>query len=212
MSKKEAPLDYLKQYIPEGSAELVLGYLNHYRVHLTITRERASVLGDYRHATHFSHHRISVNGNLNKFAFLITLLHELAHLITFMEHGNRPASHGREWKAFYRELLQDSMKLNVFPPELLRMLKISVRKPPATSCADEDLLRVLRIYDGEDNTLQLVEDLAEGSLFQIHNGKIYRKGRRIRKRFECLEIKTGKLYLFSPVHEVKAVTGGSFPP
>ena len=78
MAKQEAPLEYLKRYIPEASAAPILHYLNVYKVHLTITRERRSVLGDYRHATHYKNHRISINGNLNPYSFLITLIHEMA--------------------------------------------------------------------------------------------------------------------------------------
>src|SRR6201996_790586 len=111
MAKKEAPLDYLRQWIPEKAAQLSLDYLNHYNVHLTITRERKSVLGDYRHATQAQNHRISVNGNLNKFSFLITLIHELAHLVTFMEFGNGVQSHGKEWKKIYRKMLEDFFRL-----------------------------------------------------------------------------------------------------
>ena len=43
MPKKEAPLDYLRRWIPEQAAPSILQYLNHYQVHLTITRERKSV-------------------------------------------------------------------------------------------------------------------------------------------------------------------------
>src|SRR5579859_115977 len=102
--KKEAPIDYLRQWIPEKAAQLSLDYLNRYHVHLTITKERKSVLGDYRHATHAQNHRISVNGGLNKYSFLITLIHELAHLLTFMEYSNGVASHGKEWKLIYRRM------------------------------------------------------------------------------------------------------------
>src|ERR1700688_2357184 len=105
MPKREAPLDHLQNYLPEGSAARILEYLHTYKVHLTITRTRKSVLGDYRHATGRDHHRISVNGNLNKYAFLITLIHELGHLITFQHYGNHVLSHGKEWKLAYRKVL-----------------------------------------------------------------------------------------------------------
>src|SRR5678816_2471588 len=98
MPKKEAPIDHLQRFLPPETYEAVLQYLQFYKVHLTVAAERKSILGDYRHSTHFSNHRISVNGNLNKFSFLITLLHELAHLLTFEEFGNKVPSHGREWK------------------------------------------------------------------------------------------------------------------
>ena len=103
MAKQEAPLEYLKRYIPAASAEAVLVLLNAYKVHLTITRERRSVLGDYRNATRVSNHRISVNSNLNQYSFLITLIHELAHLVTFERYRHRVAAHGKEWKEIYDE-------------------------------------------------------------------------------------------------------------
>ncbi|MEJ0101967.1 MAG: hypothetical protein WDO19_05135 [Bacteroidota bacterium] len=98
MPKREAPVDHLQTYLPPGTFNPVLQYLNHYKVHLTIARERKSILGDYRHRTHHANHRISVNGNLNVYSFLITLLHELAHLLTFEQFGNRVQSHGRNGK------------------------------------------------------------------------------------------------------------------
>ena len=98
MPKQEAPILQLQDYLPEGSFEEVVFYLQQYKVHLTISRQRQSILGDYRHAHTNKNHRISVNGNLNKYSFLITLLHELAHLFTFEKYGNRVQSHGRERK------------------------------------------------------------------------------------------------------------------
>src|ERR1700749_4103580 len=147
MSKKEAPIDYLRQWIPAVVAPLIMEYLNQYNVHLTITRERKSVLGDYRHATRDHHHRISVNGNLNAYSFLITLIHELAHLVTFMEYGNGVQSHGREWKGIYRKMLEEFIKLAVFPADILAALKKNLHDLPASSCADEDLMRVLKRHD-----------------------------------------------------------------
>src|SRR6478735_4611130 len=101
MARQEAPLEYLSRYIPEASAQRMFDYLHKYKVHLTITKERRSILGDYRHATHYQNHRISINGNLNKFSFLITLIHEIAHLIAFEKYGLRIQPHGREWKFVY---------------------------------------------------------------------------------------------------------------
>ena len=96
MPKKEAPISALQHFLPPNTLDPVLAYLQHYHVHLTVAKERKSILGDYRHRTHAKNHRISVNGNLNKYAFLITLLHELAHLLAFENFGNRIAPHGRE--------------------------------------------------------------------------------------------------------------------
>jgi len=205
MPKKEAPLEYLRQFIPDPSAQLVLDHLNHYQVHLTITRERKSVLGDYRHATHASNHRISVNGNLNQFSFLITLIHELAHLVTFMEYGNKVQSHGKEWKQVYRKMLEEFIRISVFPPDILAAIKKSLHDLPASSCADEGLMRILKKYDKNPGNLLLVEQIAEGGQFILDDGRVFRKGKKLRKRFQCEELSTGKLYLFSPIYEVKPV-------
>ena len=202
MPKREAPLEQLDQFLPPGASALVFAYLNEYKVHLTITKERKSILGDYRHATHQDHHRISVNGSLNPYAFLITLIHELGHLVTFLRHQNQVASHGREWKTAYRHILEDFIALKIFPADILASLQQSLHNLPASSCADERLTRVLRQYDPKSG-LVLVEQLPEGALFSTTNGKLYKKGSRIRKRIACVEVETGKLYLFSPVYEVK---------
>lgn len=206
MPKKEEPLEYLRHFIPAEAAPLVLEYLNHYRVHLTITKERKSVLGDYRHATMAQNHRISVNGNLNRYAFLITLIHELAHLVTFMEYGNRVQSHGKEWKAVYRRMLEDFLPLGVFPEDIMAALRRSLHDLPASSCADEGLMRILKKYDKNQGDLVLVEQVAEGACFSIAEERVFRKGKKLRKRFQCMELSTGKLYLFSPIYEVKPIS------
>ena len=105
MPKQEAPLEQLRSYLPDNCLDEVVNYLLLHKVHLTISRKRQSILGDYRHAIPGRTHRISVNGNLNKYAFLITLLHELAHLFTYEQFGRRAQAHGREWKSSQRSIL-----------------------------------------------------------------------------------------------------------
>ncbi|MCC7401767.1 MAG: SprT-like domain-containing protein [Chitinophagaceae bacterium] len=205
MSRREFPIHHLQHYLPSGTFETVLQYLRQYKVHLTITRERKSILGDYRHRTHISNHRISINGNLNAYSFLITLLHELAHLLTFEQHGNRVQSHGREWKTIYARLLDHFLKNKVFPQEIERELFVSLRNPAASSCAEDDLIRVLRKYNKGENENRLVEELPEHTLFRTDDGRVFQRGEKLRKRFKCTEVKTGKAYLFSPVHEVEVV-------
>jgi hypothetical protein len=205
MAKKEAPISQLEHFLPPGTFGAVHAYLQHYHVHLTVARERRSILGDYRHRTKRDNHRISVNGNLNTYAFLITLLHELAHLLAFEQYGNRIASHGKEWKSVFSMLLASFIKEDIFPPDIRSALTQSLGNPAASSCADDVLLRVLKNYDKEKNGLVMVEELPDKTLFRTHDGKIFRKGARLRKRFQCTEVKTGKLYLFSPVYEVEQV-------
>lgn len=203
MAKSEAPLQALADYLPPGTYEHIVDYLHRYKVHLTVSRERASVLGDYRNATADRHHRISVNGNLNRYAFLITLLHELAHLLTYDRFGHKVAAHGKEWKAEFGHLLAQFLQHHIFPPDIHRALSASLRNPAASSCADDDLMRVLRKYDPVDEHRALVEELSEGELFRTRDGRTFRRGSVVRKRIRCMEVPSEKVYLFSPIYEVE---------
>ena len=208
MPKQEAPLEQLRSYLPDNCLDEVVNYLFLHKVHLTISRKRQSILGDYRHAIPGRTHRISVNGNLNKYAFLITLLHELAHLFTHEQFGRRAQAHGREWKSEYSKILAQFLQKKIFPADIEHALMHSIKNPAASSCGDEKLLRVLNGYDKKKEGICLVEQLPEGSLFAIPGGRIFQKGAKIRKRFKCTEVKTGKLYLFSGMYEVELVKPG----
>ena len=202
MPRKEAPLNQLQTYLPPNTFEAVRQYLHQYQVHLTVAKERKSILGDYRHRTHGKTHRISVNGNLNTYSFLITLLHELAHLLTFEKFGNKVQSHGKEWKFIFGQLLDQFIRHEVFPIDIKHALLQSLQNPAASSCADDVLLRVLKTYDKRKENVVFVENLLEGQLFKTHDGKVFKKGEKLRKRFKCIEVATKRLYLFSPVYEV----------
>ncbi len=206
MSKSQAPLQSLIDFLPEGAYPMVEPYLLHYKVHLTITRSRSSVLGDYRNAHSGKAHRISVNGNLNPYAFLVTLLHELAHLITFIRLGHRVEAHGREWKQQFSELLKHFIGASFFPKDIKIQLEQSLTNPAASSCADVNLMRVLRKYDPVKEGHCLVEELSIGAKFEIKGNRIFECGERVRKRIKATEVSTGKIYLFSPVYEVKLIS------
>ena len=206
MPKKEAPLTELGSFLPPGSVNEVIHFLQLYKVHLTITRERQSVLGDYRNKHFHSNHRISVNGNLNKYSFLITLLHELAHLLAFEKYGHRIQPHGVQWKNEFSMILAAFISKKIFPADIELALNRNLHNPSASSCADTHLLRVLRKYDHKKDGRQFVEELSTGSLFKIKGDKIFRKGEKVRKRYKCVELSTGKVYLFSPVFEVVLVS------
>ncbi|HCL84634.1 MAG TPA: hypothetical protein DIC22_11705, partial [Chitinophagaceae bacterium] len=133
------------------------------------------------------------------------VIHEIGHLITFQQYGNRVYSHGKEWKQAYRAVLEDFMGLKLFPSDLHHTLLKSMHDLPASSCSDVNLTRVLKNYDRRDQTV-LVEDIMEGSHFKTSDGRMFKRGRQIRKRIECAELRSGKLYLFSPVYEVLPVS------
>ena len=206
MAKVEHPLAALRAYLPDGSFEPVVHLINVYKVHLTVTKARKSVLGDYRHAALGANHKITVNGNLNKYEFLITLLHELAHLLCFEQFRNRVEAHGKEWKNIYSALLSEFIQLQIFPADIQKSLQKTLLNPAATANGETKLLLVLRKY----NTMQkegfaFVANIAEGTLFESLNGKIFKRGKKRRIRIECIEIASGQVYSFSALTEVKVI-------
>ena len=208
MAKVEHPLNALNAYLPDGAFEPVVSLINQYKVHLTVTKARKSVLGDYRHAFQGANHKISVNGNLNKYEFLITLLHELAHLLCYEQYRNRVDAHGKEWKNIYGHLLAQFIQQGLFPDDIKKALSKTLLNPAATANGETKLLLVLRKYNEIKKAgVTLVAHIAEGILFESLNGKIFRRGKKRRIRIECVEVATGQVYSFSALTEVKLVSG-----
>jgi hypothetical protein len=206
MAKVEHPLQALKVYLPAGSFDPVVDLINFYKVHLTVTKARKSVLGDYRHPFLGSNHKISVNGNLNKFEFLITLLHELAHLLCFEQYKNRVEAHGKEWKSIYGQLLAQFIKLEIFPDDIRKSLQKTLLNPAATANGETSLLLILRRYDTvKKEGHSFVAHLPEGTVFESLQGRVFKRGAKRRIRIECVEIATGHVYSFSPLTEVKVI-------
>ena len=208
MPTTEHPMHALAAYLPENTFEPMVQFIHQYKVHITVTKKRKSILGDYRHSgIPGTNHRISINGNLNKYEFLITMLHELAHLLTFEQYKNRVEPHGREWKASYSKLLLNFLQRKVFPHDIEQALQKSILNPAATANGETDLMLVLRSY----NTTQKVgfvpiSQLPDDALFATEDGRVFKKiGKRI-KRFQCLEIKTCRHYIFSALSEVKPLS------
>jgi len=206
MALQKESFEALKQYLPEGSFDFVMPLILEHKVHLTVTRERQTKLGDYRHAHLGKNHRISINGNLNRYSFLITLLHELAHLLTFDQYGHRIAPHGREWKLVYGQVLKTFLAHGIFPKDIAAELQVSLHNPAAGTCAEDHLQRVLRKYDLKKNELVVpVEEVPDGAKFIIKGGRHFERGEKLRKRIKCYELPHMRPYLFNPLYEVLLV-------
>ena len=100
-------------------------------------------------------------------------------------------------------MLEEFIRLSIFPSDILDALKKNLHDLPASSCADEGLMRILRRYDEKAGDLLLVEQIPEGGCFSLEDNRVFRKGKKLRKRYQCMEVATGKLYLFSPIYEVR---------
>lgn len=203
---QESIAKVLEKYIPEAAVVICCNWIVRYNIHVRITRSRASKFGDYRPLKETGGHRITINHDLNKYAFLITFVHEVAHLIAETNYKNRIAPHGKEWKNEFSILLDYLLMQHIFPSELVGALKVYTMNPAASSCSDLNLLRALRKYDKKEQLhVQHLEDLPGETLFRLsssRSGLIFRKGEQIRTRFHCQEITTKREYVVSPLAEV----------
>lgn len=192
----------LSSYVPTGTASLLVDWLIDHRILLKITRRRKSILGNYYHPNRTRGHVITINEDLNKFAFLITLVHEFAHLTNWLKHRNTVQPHGIEWKEEFQTLMFPFLKPEILPADVMQALEVYLKNPLASSCSDLQLIRVLKRHD--NNSLQLVEELPHNSIFKFGK-RSFRKGEKIRTRFKCVELASGKTFLFSPVAEVSGI-------
>ncbi|GGF07208.1 SprT-like domain-containing protein [Flavobacterium limi] len=193
----------LAKYIPEHAVKPVFDLIVANQVHLKIVNERQTRHGDYRRG-HTGKHEITVNASLNKYRFLITLIHEIAHLVAFEKFGRNIKPHGNEWKLTFQRLMIPFIRPEIFPNHILPLLARHFKNPSASSDTDTTLSLALKQYDKE-NDKNYVFEIPYGSVFRIKNGKIFKKIAVRTKRFECLEISSGKLYLFNPNAEVELI-------
>lgn len=198
----------LKKYIPEPAVEKIAEWIYSFDFKLKIRKSRSSKLGDYRAPTKGKNHQITVNHDLNPYAFLLTLVHEIAHLSNFNKHQNRVKPHGEEWKSEFKILIGPFLHLSVFPDDVISNLKKYLLNPSASSCSDINLMRVLKQYDDKNGAIYL-EEISENTIFKYRK-KDFVKGRKIRKRFLCKETKTNREYLFNPLTEVALVQAEIF--
>lgn len=206
MSKRETSLYQLQQFLPPETFRMVAPYFQKYTIHLTLTRERKTVLGDYREPTkEHPYHRITVNVNLNIYNFLITLVHEMAHMVTHDHFGHKAAAHGKEWKTQFRHMLMPFVGKRIFPKDVEQALIKYMHNPSASTCTDQNLYRALYNYDINKPGHTLICDLKPGHQFQIDDGRIFEKLEQRRTRSLCKEVGTRKQYLFPGIYEVKRV-------
>ena len=191
----------LSKYLPEHAVKPIFELIVTHQVHLKIVNERATRHGDYRKSLN-GKHEITVNASLNKYKFLITLVHEISHLVAFEKYGRNIKPHGNEWKYSFQRLMIPFIRPEVFPNHLLPLLARHFKNPTASSDTDATLALALKQFDKE-NDKNYIFEIPYGSVFRIHNGKIFKKGALRTKRYECVEVSSGKTYLFIFYAEVE---------
>jgi SprT protein len=194
--------------LPEAALENVVAMILENPVSLKVVRKRSSKSGDFRPAHKEDPPQITVNGNLNPYAFLITLVHELAHhhvhlnyLKTLQKFSfrrkKRPLPHGQEWKDTFRQLMGPFLNSDNFPSNILPVLLEYLENPKASSSVDHHLSRALKEHDPPDFTTRL-EELPFDAIFTLNGKRIFRKKEKVRTRYRCVCMKTNRIYLVSP--------------
>lgn len=191
----------LLKYIPSEALPLIQYWYNELNFHLRITKTRKTKFGDFRPAFNGKPNRISVNGDLNQYHFLITLVHEIAHVACWEKYNSKVNPHGREWKGIYSNMLREIKEVVPLPTDIKLALKEHLKLPKASSCSDPELFKILKKYNPESDHIFL-DSLDEGKSFIFQNDRVFRKGKKRRTRIECLELSSGKTYLISGHAEV----------
>ena len=193
--------------LPLAAVEDVVEQIVENPISLKVVRQRTSKSGDFRAAHKGEPSRITVNGNLNPYAFLITLVHELAHHHVNIEYNRvlqkfslrrkiRPLPHGKEWKDQFRRMMDPYLHHEVFPIDVLPVLIHYMENPKASSSADHHLSKVLKKYDPPDATIRL-EVLSFDAVFTLHGKKTFQKKEKVRTRYRCICLNTNRVYLVS---------------
>ena len=192
----------LAEYLPAGAIDYVFPFLDTNGVHLTITRPRVTKQGDYRPPLGNPHHRITVNGSLNQYAFLITLVHEMAHLEVWKKQKSIHDPHGNLWKTAFITMMTPLMENDIFPPDLKSILLRHLKNPKAASVSDQKLTVALQRYDKKKSIL--LQDIPENTLFAL-NGRVFKKLHKARTYYHCQCVSNKKMYRVNGIAEVAVV-------
>lgn len=204
MNKREQIEQSFGKYIPTPFVGYVVDLFFQERVHFKVSKPRRTKSGDFRPAHQGKPHRISVNADLNPYAFLITTLHEFAHLHTYQEYGNKVSAHGPEWKQAFKKLLAPLLSEEALPEDIRKALHKSSHNLTAASCTDAPLYRILKQYDKRPDDTFLLENLSNNAQFEL-GGKIYQRGILRRTRYLCKEVNSGRQFLINRLAEVRLI-------
>ncbi len=204
MPTKEAFHRILSRYLPDAFVDYISELLSTYKVTFKVVKPRKTKLGDFRVRPGDPKPQITVNGDLNPYSFLVTTIHEFAHLKTYLDHGWNVPPHGREWKNNYRELLIPVIHNEETPENLREALLHSINNMKASSCSDQKLQRVLLTFNSSYDEVVTLESLPKNSIFAINN-RTFRKEHLRRTRYMCRELSSGRSYLISALAHVEPI-------
>ncbi|MDX1740573.1 MAG: SprT-like domain-containing protein [Rhodothermales bacterium] len=193
----------IRPYLPPGAEPLVVRLLREVPTDVVPVEARESKHGDFTIERGKSYGRITVNVCGNRYRFLLTLLHELAHSRVAMQYRRRVRPHGPEWKNEFSRLLFRLLRYQILTPRLRRAVYLHALSPKSTDEYDTELQLALRRFDTLDKRLTVVE-LEEGTRFSLDGGLVLRRGKMLRRRIQC-RTPDGQVYTVLPAARVDTV-------
>jgi len=197
-------LEVFKKFVPESAASYCDKLYQKLGFEFKVKKARQTKFGDYRFDPNGGKHTITINNDLNPYAFLVTYLHEIAHLVAFQQYGRRIKPHGKEWKESFKQVTLPVLNEVVFPQSVLLALKRYFKNPKASSCSDPALYTILKQFDAAEEGTVLLNQIEVGQHFSF-NKKVFVKVEKKRTRSICIEEKTKKKYLIAEIAEVRVV-------
>ncbi len=192
--------EVLSRFVPKHAVNYCDDLYQQANFEFKIKKTRQTKMGDYCYNPKTDRHTITINNDLNPYSFLITYLHEVAHLIAFKKYGRLISPHGKEWKHHFKEIASPILSDKIFPKAILFALKNYFKKPKASSCSDPVLYQLLKKFDTRKGTIFLKE-ISIGKSF-IFNKRKFVKLETKRTRSVCEAVLTRRKYLIPDVAEV----------
>jgi len=191
----------IKHNLPKCTWGYIRKLLKNHNVNIFVVAHRNSKLGDYKPVPKGQVPRITLNNTLNLYSFLITFLHEWAHLLIDEKHGRTVKPHGYEWKYAYQSLLIPIVDNKELPEDFRRVLLNHAQSPKASALGDPFLAKYLKQFDNYDGVH--LEDLKPNDKFILSSGLVLIKGERRRTRYMCHNPINNKKYTVHALAEVK---------
>ena len=157
-----------------------------------IVKPRKTVLGMWRFRN--NQHEITINSNLEGIQFMLTLVHEIAHVRTWDLFKGSVNPHGQEWKDQYRNLMLPLLQ-GFFDSHIESHLKKYMKNPSASSTRCIEIRRIVKPNS------KMLEDVPMGVTFKVSDGREFVKMRKRRVKWECVDAQ-GKIYIIPGIAPV----------
>jgi len=194
----------LSDYLNDNQIDFIIPFFLEYKMRLKIVHVKKTYWGLCRFPRKKEEHFVITLVRTDAPAhFFLVFLHEIAHMVAHLSYGEKiSSSHGKEWGMIVRNLVVQSANKNCFSEKEIQIISKYVNnKSPLTNAKMNELeQKVMQLYKPD---IIRVSSLPPNAVFILKNGLKMKFLRKIRKYYECIELKTGKRYRVNPDAEVQ---------